>query len=92
MDEWLARMVMVVQTVGIVSISGLVAYWMRLRHQRKMLADQREVDQLRVEVDDLRSLTQAQIGELQERLDFADRLLAERRNPPLPGPKIPTPV
>ena len=47
MDEWLARMVMVVQTVGIVSISGLVAYWMRLRHQRKMLADQRELDQLR---------------------------------------------
>ncbi|OGU22554.1 MAG: hypothetical protein A3K13_09885 [Gemmatimonadetes bacterium RIFCSPLOWO2_12_FULL_68_9] len=37
--------------------------------------DDADVAQLRAEVDDLRDL----VGELQERLDFAERLLAQQR-------------
>jgi len=40
--------------------------------------DDADVAQLRAEVDDLRDL----VGELQERLDFAERLLAQQRERP----------
>jgi hypothetical protein len=45
--------------------------------------DAREVQELRGEVDELRH----QLGEVQERLDFAERLLAKQRERALPGPK-----
>lgn len=41
-----------------------------------------EVQRLRQEVEDLRGA----LGEVQERLDFAERLLVQRRDPELPGP------
>ncbi len=39
-----------------------------------------EIDELRAEIDELRSL-QPRIGELEERLDFAERLLTADRAP-----------
>jgi hypothetical protein len=45
--------------------------------------DAREVRELRGEVDELRQ----QLGEVQERLDFAERLLAQQREHALPKGK-----
>jgi hypothetical protein len=45
--------------------------------------DAREVQDLRSEVEELRQ----QLGEVQERLDFAERLLAKQRERALPGPR-----
>lgn len=46
------------------------------------LEDAGAVLELRQDVEDLR----ATLGEVQERLDFAERLLVQRRDPELPGP------
>ena len=42
----------------------------------------RAVQELRQEIEDLRGA----LTEVQERLDFAERLLVQRRDPELPGP------
>ena len=44
--------------------------------------DASAVGELRQEIEDLRGA----LGEVQERLDFAERLLVQRREPELPGP------
>jgi len=45
------------------------------------------VDSLRLEIDDLRADHDHQLTELQERLDFTERMLAQAQRPPLaPGP------
>jgi hypothetical protein len=91
MDEWLARFLMVIETVGIVCISGLVAYGMKLRHQRKLHSSQDDLLALKEELDELRAWTQARIGEVEERLDFSERLLSQRTSEPA-SDKHPTPV
>ena len=92
MDEWVARLLMVVEGVGIICLTGIAAYWMKLRHQRRMLADHTEVLRLQQELEDLRALTQAQISELQERVDFADRMIAQQRLLQPEESDTPTPV
>ncbi len=91
MDEWLARFLMVVEAVGLVCLTGLTAYWMKLRHDRKMLGSGTDVAQLRDELDELRATTQAELQGLHERIDFADRLLTQNRTA-LPESETPTPV
>lgn len=92
MDEWLARFLMVVEGVGLVCITALAAYWMKLRHQRKTLGNQATVAELQQELADLRTLTEGQVAELQERLDFSERVLAQRRELPVERSEAPTPV
>jgi hypothetical protein len=92
MDEWLARFLMVVETVGLVCITALAAYWMKLRHDRKTLGDRSAVAELERELAEFRQVTQGQIAELQERLDFSERLLVQRRELPVERPDHPTPV
>jgi hypothetical protein len=41
---------------------------------------------------EFRQVTQGQIAELQERLDFSERLLVQRRELPVERPDHPTPV
>lgn len=52
------------------------ARWMELKAAKQGVPGA-EMEQLRAEVDDL----QRQLGEVHERLDFAERLLAQRRDP-----------
>jgi hypothetical protein len=92
MDEWLARMIMVVEVTGIAAVSTLIGLWMKFRHQRRQAADQAELQDLRVEVAELRSMMETQLAELSERQDFADRLLAQPRDLPRTEGRIPTPV
>lgn len=69
MDESLARLLMVIYAVAIPSASGLIAYWMTLRERRRTTAAQdAQLGELRRAVE-----------ELQERLDFTERLLAQSR-------------
>ncbi len=82
MDESLARLLMLVYAVFIPSASGLIAYWMTLKERRRIASAQA------TDLDELRRA----IGDLQERLDFAERALAQVRSQPAIEPKKRTPV
>jgi hypothetical protein len=63
----------------------LLSRWMELRHRRgpdALPAD--DVRDLQLEVAELRGLPE-RMAELEERLDFAERLLAQHRTDALPG-------
>jgi hypothetical protein len=44
MDEWLGRLLTVIYPTVIVCASGLLGYWLKLRHERRMLLEQRGED------------------------------------------------
>jgi hypothetical protein len=92
------QLIPLVGVIGVMVIGGIVLYTFlkselaaalsaRLRagiHRRKPgedVGDEGRVVQLEEQVDALHS----QIGELAERLDFAERLLAQKRERSLPG-------
>lgn len=86
MEPPLAVMIAVINTVFILSGSGLIAYWLRLRHQRHQLPDVTEqIEELRTAVAQLRADLEPQMEELQERLDFAERVLTRGERPPDKG-------
>jgi len=66
-------------------IYKLISRWMELRHRPgpEALSDH-DLQELRVEVAELRALPE-RVAELEERLDFAERLLAQHRTDALPG-------
>lgn len=92
MDQWLAQLLMVIESVGLICATALIAYRMKLRHERSLLEDHATRLELEQRLEELRTLTQAQISELQERLDFSERILLQRGAPPIQAPEIPTPV
>jgi hypothetical protein len=65
-------------------IYRLVTRWMELRHQRPGALPPEDVRDLQLELADLRGLPE-RVAELEERLDFAERLLAQHRTDALPG-------
>lgn len=88
-----------------VSVAGLVGFWLHLHYRRRdrMLARGAEVERLEAEVQALQAdrdaiATEARdrVGQLEERLDFAERLLAQAALEPRPIPvetgRVPTPV
>ena len=79
MDEWLGRLLTVIYPTVIVCASGLLGYWLKLRHERRMLLERRGEDD-RI------------LAEIQERLDFTERLLSQRRLQAPSEPKATTPV
>lgn len=79
MDEWLGRLLTVIYPTVIVCASGLLGYWLKLRHERRMLLERRGEDD-RI------------LAEMQERLDFTERLLSQRRLQAPSEPKATTPV
>lgn len=91
MDESLARFLAVVYAVLIPSAAGLVAYWMHLRSKRQLAREhQTAMAELQQQLDELRDDVTGQVTELQERVDFAERALAQERaaraiNPPKPS-------
>lgn len=82
MDEPLAIMIAVINTVFILSGAGVLRYWLRLRHERHHMPKlEEQLENLREAVDGLRDRLEPQIGELQERLDFAERVLTRGAGP-----------
>jgi hypothetical protein len=70
---------MAVGAVFMIGIFRLIGRWMDLRHRRGMPAGvEEELQDLRTQVGDLHDLA-GRVMELEERLDFAERLLAQAR-------------
>ena len=93
MDEWLGRLLTVIYPTVIVCASGLLGYWLKLRHERRMLLERRgEDDRILAELEALRQENQSQLAEMQERLDFTERLLTQRGLQAPFEPKATTPV
>ena len=55
------------------------AVWAERLRRRQLRADDPSLDDLRQQMDELQGESRDQIAELQERLDFAERLLAQNR-------------
>ena len=86
MDEPLAIMIAVINTVFIVSGAGVLRYWLKLRHQRHHLPQVTEqLDEMREAIAQLRDRLEPQVEELQERLDFTERMLTRGGGPPGEG-------
>lgn len=63
----------------------LLTRWMELRHRPgPATLSGEELHELQLEVADLRALPE-RVAELEERLDFAERLLAQHRTDAFPG-------
>jgi len=93
MDEWLGRLLTVIYPTVIVCASALLGYWLKLRHERRTLLEQRgEDDRILVELEALRQEHHGQLAEMQERLDFTERLLTQRGLQAPSEPKVTTPV
>jgi len=76
MEPPLAIMIATINTVFILSSAGVIAYWLRLRHQRHHLPKVTEqLEEMRDAIAQLRDRLEPQVEELQERLDFAERML-----------------
>lgn len=81
----------------ILCATGLTAYWLRLRakHSADPGAEERlraELDEVRASLESLRDALGGRMAELEERADFAERLLTQGRAAP-PVPQEPsTPV
>ena len=92
MERWvldLTATMMILLMVG--GFSTLIA-WMSFRNKRLIKRDNSgDVDLLKDELAQLREDAHAQISELHERLDFAERMLAQQRDPKLPPLPAPPP-
>jgi hypothetical protein len=70
----------------LVGVYKLLTRWIDRRHPTANPAGQEEIDDLRRQVATLEELPE-RVAELEERLDFAERMLARRERLPLPGPE-----
>lgn len=72
-------------TIFLYGVYRLLSRWMELRHGQRLPEDAAvDLLELRGEVAELRELP-ARVAELEERLDFAERLLARGRADTPPG-------
>jgi hypothetical protein len=93
MDPRISDLLIVVFAVSIPSAAGVFAYWLRLRAQRLIRHDVAdELQEVRSEMEALRTELGGQIAELHERVDFAERLLAQSRLPEQLPPPAPNPT
>jgi hypothetical protein len=75
MDDW-AIVIMVMNSIFILSAAGVFGYWLKLRQERRHLPRIAEqLEEMRRVVDELRNRLESQTAELHERLDFAERRL-----------------
>lgn len=87
MDPSLAQMIVLINIAVIGSVAGLVGYRMHLKNKRQLAQDQTAaIADVQRDMEDLRDDLTRQIGELQDRVDYAERALAQekaaRLNPP----------
>jgi hypothetical protein len=78
-DRAVSDIIIVVLGISIISGASLFGYWLSLRARRESRREQWNPDQLQAALDTVRADLGAQIAELQERLDFAERMLAQER-------------
>lgn len=87
-----------------VSAAALAGFWLHLHYRRRdrMLTQSADVERLEATVQELRTELDAvtsefhgRVAELNERVDFAERLLTRSLEAPRPEPapdRVPTPV
>lgn len=92
MERWIAALIIVVPSVGLVCITTVIVHWLRMKQARTAIADQAALARLKEEFALLRTQTQDQLNELHERLDFSERLLAQSRGPAQQQSEYHTPV
>ncbi len=75
--------VIIFGTVGSVGVLSVILYFKHKKNELEMRGSDPElgavVDALRDDLADMQEHTQAQLAEMQERLDFAERLLTAGR-------------
>jgi len=78
----------------LVAGTGMSAFWLWSRSRMRHLPDlDRLVEVLREDIAQVHAELSARLGELEERVDFAERHLVQGRGPAqLPSSRIPTPV
>jgi hypothetical protein len=81
-------------TLVLVAGTGLTGFWLWLRARGKGQVElNRVVDGVREENAQFQAELGRRMVELEERLDFAERLLSQQQQEPsLPEPRVPTPV
>jgi hypothetical protein len=78
---------------GLLAVTGLTGWWLRLRGRALPDAGLRdEIEALRHEVELLRAEADARLPELEERVDFVERALVDPARAPRLERKHPTPV
>ena len=77
MEPWLATLIIVVPSVGLVCVTTVIVHWLRRKQARTAIVDQAALARLQEEFALLRTQTQDQLNELHERLDFSERLLTQ---------------
>jgi hypothetical protein len=81
MDEW-TIVIMVLNSLFILSGAGVFGYWLKLRHeQRHMPRIAEQLEEIRQVVGELQNQLESQTAELHERLDFAERVLTRGAGP-----------
>ena len=90
MNGWTV-VIMVLLSIFMLSSASVFGYWLKLRHMYRhmpKMADQ--LEELRLEIGQLKSQLDSQTSELHDRLDFAERVLTEgvrhTDDSPLPTP------
>jgi uncharacterized protein (DUF3084 family) len=82
-DRAVSDIITVVLGGSIISAATLVGYWLSLRARREARREGIvDSEQFQAAIDSVRADLGAPIAELQERLDFAERLLAQERDRP----------
>ena len=78
MDRAVSDIIIAVLSISILSSAALFGYWLSLRARREARRERAiGTEQLQADLEAVRADLGAQIAELQERLDFAERLLAQ---------------
>lgn len=76
MDPAVAAIAVLGNLAFFTSVTILLRQWMKQRHERQYGASAGEIEALREEIRRLKEEIEPQVAELTERLDFAERLLA----------------
>ena len=90
MDRPTSDMVIVIWAVSTICITVLVGYYIAIRNRRHLRElEVMSAQDLAAELEAMRTEFGTQIAELQERVDFAERMLAQGRVPELEGGRTP---
>jgi len=79
-------------SLSFLAAAGLVGYWLRARLERRPPEVQDSQHAVNAALQELREEHARQIEALHERLDFAERMLAQRQLPPAAGIEHATPA
>jgi hypothetical protein len=80
MDRATSDIIVVAVAVSIVAAATLIGYWMSLRARREARRERLQAnDAAEIQIEALRDELGGEIAQLQERLDYAERLLVQAR-------------